>query len=376
MKLDRTTTALHVPRPRLLRADRIHRACWLHGRRPTTTATTIRTAAIRIRALAPASGARQRRADAAVRRADMRASRGRPAPPARGARVARRPVAAGTDTRGPRETRASGQRPAMRARSAGGHNRQQVRPARARPAPRRDRHRRHDRRRGNDGRGRDDRRRGDHRRRWDHGRGGDTGAGGSQGNTCRVTTDCRPNECCVSGMCQPLPSTTPVCHFNSECGAGGRCRNGRCERPCTASTSCGTGDACVGGFCQPDPDGGGQCVLSTNCSGAHLRQRPLPRRLPRRRRLRPARPLRGGVVPRRRSPATELPREHRLQRRPDVRERQLPHGLRHVRGLLHLRRRQCLRARLLRHRRRSGARLPARRRLLLRPVHRRRLSMR
>jgi len=93
--------------------------------------------------------------------------------------------------------------------------------------------------------------RGDIATRPDAGGGGDAGCpGGNAGSD-------------GGGGCGVRPP--PVCQFNNQCGLGGRCRNGACERPCQSSASCGTGHTCQEGFCQPPGTSGGQCVYDRDC---------------------------------------------------------------------------------------------------------------
>jgi len=58
-----------------------------------------------------------------------------------------------------------------------------------------------------------------------------------------------------------------MCRFDNQCGPGGRCRNGLCQRGCTSSATCGTGDICLGGVCQPSPQPGSACLYNSDCPG-------------------------------------------------------------------------------------------------------------
>jgi hypothetical protein len=58
---------------------------------------------------------------------------------------------------------------------------------------------------------------------------------------------------------------TPVCQFDNQCGLGGRCLDGECQRPCASVTDCGTGQVCAGGFCGTSTTSGGQCVFNADC---------------------------------------------------------------------------------------------------------------
>ncbi|HJZ88766.1 MAG TPA: hypothetical protein VKN99_26525 [Polyangia bacterium] len=89
--------------------------------------------------------------------------------------------------------------------------------------------------------------------------------------TCGQTTDrpCPAGQHCQNGTCvddQPQ-NPTGMCQYNAQCGPGGRCVDGMCQRPCTTSSQCGTGDACIGGFCVPDPSPPRQCTFNTDCPG-------------------------------------------------------------------------------------------------------------
>jgi hypothetical protein len=58
-------------------------------------------------------------------------------------------------------------------------------------------------------------------------------------------------------------SCAPRCTFDQQCGPGGRCSAGSCQRPCAGG--CGTGAVCQDGLCQPDRNAGGQCVYGNQC---------------------------------------------------------------------------------------------------------------
>jgi hypothetical protein len=61
---------------------------------------------------------------------------------------------------------------------------------------------------------------------------------------------------------RPAPT---YCRIDAQCGPGGHCASGTCQRPCTESPACGTGDACKDGFCQPSATAGGQCLYRGDC---------------------------------------------------------------------------------------------------------------
>jgi hypothetical protein len=69
--------------------------------------------------------------------------------------------------------------------------------------------------------------------------------------------------CYDAGVCGK-PST-PLCTFNRECGPGGRCANGECQRACATQTECGTGATCQMGFCQTATVSGKQCLFASEC---------------------------------------------------------------------------------------------------------------
>jgi len=74
--------------------------------------------------------------------------------------------------------------------------------------------------------------------------------------------------CTDAGTCgRPV---VPLCTWNHECGTGGRCADGECQRPCTGTSVCGTGDTCQAGFCQPGGSSGGQCVYAGECNSGSL----------------------------------------------------------------------------------------------------------
>jgi hypothetical protein len=72
-----------------------------------------------------------------------------------------------------------------------------------------------------------------------------------------------------AGSCDGGAPSTPVCQFDNQCGVGGRCRNGACERGCHAAGECGTGQTCAGGFCRTaPPTSTGACVYDADCGAA------------------------------------------------------------------------------------------------------------
>jgi hypothetical protein len=74
--------------------------------------------------------------------------------------------------------------------------------------------------------------------------------------------------CTDAGTCgKPV---LPLCTWNHECGNGGRCADGECQRPCTSNSVCGTGDTCQSGFCQPGVGSGGQCLFASDCGTGSL----------------------------------------------------------------------------------------------------------
>jgi hypothetical protein len=76
--------------------------------------------------------------------------------------------------------------------------------------------------------------------------------------------DARPATTCNdAGICgRP---TQALCTYSHQCGTGGRCADGECQRPCTSSGTCGTGYTCQTGFCQLSPVAGGQCLYASDC---------------------------------------------------------------------------------------------------------------
>lgn len=74
--------------------------------------------------------------------------------------------------------------------------------------------------------------------------------------------------CTDAGICGK--PGIPLCTWDHECGAGGRCADGECQHPCTTTSTCGTGDTCQSGFCQPSVGVGGQCLYATDCNAGSL----------------------------------------------------------------------------------------------------------
>jgi hypothetical protein len=96
----------------------------------------------------------------------------------------------------------------------------------------------------------------------------------ADGGTTSVSDGGSPSDlkveppCTDAGICgKPV---VPLCTWNHECGNGGRCADGECQRPCTTSSTCGTGATCQAGFCQPGGSPGGQCLYATDCSAGSL----------------------------------------------------------------------------------------------------------
>lgn len=69
---------------------------------------------------------------------------------------------------------------------------------------------------------------------------------------------------CDAGGCG-IPAA-PLCRFDNECGANGRCANGGCQRACSSDSVCGSGQTCQVGFCQDARLPGGQCVYGRDCA--------------------------------------------------------------------------------------------------------------
>jgi hypothetical protein len=53
--------------------------------------------------------------------------------------------------------------------------------------------------------------------------------------------------------------------FDRECGTGGQCVDGLCQKACADDTTCGTGRACLNKHCIEKPPGTGSCVASADC---------------------------------------------------------------------------------------------------------------
>jgi hypothetical protein len=101
----------------------------------------------------------------------------------------------------------------------------------------------------------------------DGGGAGITGAGGQAGSGAGgQPADAGAGPGCDAGgggSCHTRPA--PVCQFDHQCGLGGRCLDGECQRACAANTDCGTGQTCTAGFCGTPTTSGGQCVFNSDC---------------------------------------------------------------------------------------------------------------
>jgi hypothetical protein len=85
----------------------------------------------------------------------------------------------------------------------------------------------------------------------------------SDGGGLRADSTTLP-PCTDAGTCgKPV---VPLCTWSRECGTGGRCVDGECQRSCANSSTCGTGDTCQAGFCQAAVNSGGQCLYAADCS--------------------------------------------------------------------------------------------------------------
>lgn len=73
-----------------------------------------------------------------------------------------------------------------------------------------------------------------------------------------------PSSDAGSGGAAPAPV---YCRIDAQCGAGGKCVAGSCQRACVTSATCGTGQVCAEGRCQPSPTAGHECVFSAMCPG-------------------------------------------------------------------------------------------------------------
>jgi hypothetical protein len=94
---------------------------------------------------------------------------------------------------------------------------------------------------------------------------GTSNDGSSTPDSAKDTT---PLPCNDAGVCgKPV---TALCTWNFQCGTGGRCADGECQRPCTSNANCGTGNTCQANFCQPAVGAGGQCLYAADCSAGSL----------------------------------------------------------------------------------------------------------
>jgi hypothetical protein len=106
------------------------------------------------------------------------------------------------------------------------------------------------------------------------GTGGATGVGGSGEGGARTDgsvpqPDAGPAPTCDGGTGSACHQHgAPVCQFDNQCGLGGQCSDGQCQRPCTTSSACGTGQICAAGFCTTPVTSGGQCLYNADCGGA------------------------------------------------------------------------------------------------------------
>lgn len=93
----------------------------------------------------------------------------------------------------------------------------------------------------------------------------ESGSQGTMPKSCRVQTDCGIGNECYNASCRAVPLPTQPCVFNRECGSGGQCVDGLCQRACSDDTSCGTGRACVNKRCVAKPAGTNGCVTNSQC---------------------------------------------------------------------------------------------------------------
>jgi hypothetical protein len=84
---------------------------------------------------------------------------------------------------------------------------------------------------------------------------------------CSSNADCTGiGDICVSGNCQPNPSSGGQCTFNTDCPAGATCVNGYCHSGCAQTSDCPAGNVCDLGLCQPNGHRQPQCLSNANCT--------------------------------------------------------------------------------------------------------------
>lgn len=98
--------------------------------------------------------------------------------------------------------------------------------------------------------------------------GGGGGGGGVESTVCKSAADCPTYGECVNGVCKAAPVLSNHCVFNRQCGAGGVCQDGRCQKACQDDSACGTGRACLNSRCVPRPPGNASCIANSACGAA------------------------------------------------------------------------------------------------------------
>lgn len=93
----------------------------------------------------------------------------------------------------------------------------------------------------------------------------DTGTTGNLPTSCRIKGDCAAGSECINQQCKPSPVPENHCVFNRECGLGGACVDGLCQKACTDDSSCGTGRTCQNSRCAPRPADNKSCVGNAQC---------------------------------------------------------------------------------------------------------------
>jgi hypothetical protein len=93
------------------------------------------------------------------------------------------------------------------------------------------------------------------------------GTTGGTPQVCKLASDCAAGYECNNATCKPAPVLANHCIFNRECGGGGVCEDGFCQKACQANANCGTGYSCTGGRCVPTT-GVASCTLNTDCGAS------------------------------------------------------------------------------------------------------------
>ena len=90
---------------------------------------------------------------------------------------------------------------------------------------------------------------------------------GDTGCSCVDTGVCDAGFTCLGGECR---ADEDVCRFNTECGAGRLCVDGRCTTECGADVPCAAGSRCEDGYCREVPPVTGECTADSECDTGEI----------------------------------------------------------------------------------------------------------